>query len=632
MLTDHNRMTVVMICHPRHQRDAAQRLVMRWPNARAFAFILVETAEMDEGDERDTDDPLNDATSEPSPMTVQCVTDRAELKPGHAYRLFVSQAGELSNGTLRLRPDAENQTPVERIGHLLRSLAQHHGDAGICVLLEGVSIDVQTALRRLREAGGIVIVQREAGRGDPTLGDDGRTGTPSSDVEQIASHILPLDEIPAIVVQAEDVSSEPPQAASWRPLVETDGPLRDVEQKLARLNEALEQRIAEQTRRVMLLHDVAMAANETTSVREMMQFTADRLCEALSCAAVHFYIPSPHSAGTLVPSRIWRIGDERFEPLRQLTMATTFARGQGAVGQVYATGKPQWLNDSTADVRVQQLAEQDRPPLGVMLLAPVLLRKQIAGVLEVFTTEPLEYDERVLSLLVNIGTHLGRVIERKRWEKEFADAVVEQQRMFGQELHDGVGQELTGLGYLARSLHRRLNELNLPEARSAGQLVSGIQSALVHVRAMSRGMFPVELDDNGLMSALSELAGTIERQYGIQCRFECDAPVPVYDHSVAIHLFRIAQEAINNAVKHGQAKHVVVHLSVDEDQIALSVTNDGRAFHQSPATGQDRGIGLRTMRYRASIIGATFQIHSCEDGNVTVTCTLKQEEIGAAVH
>src|SRR5690606_33024120 len=113
-------------------------------------------------------------------------------------------------------------------------------------------------------------------------------------------------------------------------------------------------------------------------------------------------------------------------------------------------------------------------------------------------------------------------------------------------------------------------------ASTADQLVNGIQSTLVHVRAMSRGMFPVELDANGLMSALTELTASMAGQYDIDCRFECDAPVQVHDNTVAVHLFRIAQEAINNAVKHGQATRVVVTLRSLRDLTDLCVRNNGR--------------------------------------------------------
>lgn len=412
--------------------------------------------------------------------------------------------------------------------------------------------------------------------------------------------------------------------------------LRDItlqkamEHRLMQLSEALERRVAQQTDRVVLLHDIAMAANETTSVREMMQFTVDRVCQALNCAAVHIFVPMRLRAGQLISSRVWRVADPRFAPLRDQTGIAAFTPGDSAVGQVYRSGRPMYVPDLSADPRWAQLTPDQRPPVRGVLVAPVLVRRQVAAVLEVFCAEPIDVDDRLLHLLVNVGTHLGRVIERKRWEKELADAMIEQQRHFGQELHDGVGQELTGLGYLARTLERRLQELRLPESQMAGQLVNGIQNALVHVRAMSRGMFPVELDDNGLMSALHELAANIEKQYGIRCRFICEAPVRVYDNSVAIHLFRIAQEAVNNAVKHGRARHVELGLSIDQDQITLTIANDGVPYEPN-GTSVESGIGLRTMRYRAGIIGADFQIRPGDKGGTVVTCILKQEDLDSHV-
>jgi PAS domain S-box-containing protein len=212
------------------------------------------------------------------------------------------------------------------------------------------------------------------------------------------------------------------------------------------------------------------------------------------------------------------------------------------------------------------------------------------------------------------------VTERKRLEQEVLDIAAEEQRRIGQELHDGTGQELTGLCMLADNLAELLREEERKEEVLARRIARGLRDALGQVRALSRGLVPVEVDAEGLMSSLSELTHRISELHGIPCVFECAEPVPLEDNFSATQMFRIAQEAITNALKHSQASNIRVTLEAKDYYLTLKIIDDGVGM--PPPEHMTDGTGLRIMRYRAGQIGATLSVRSGAAGGTVVSCTL----------
>jgi PAS domain S-box-containing protein len=213
------------------------------------------------------------------------------------------------------------------------------------------------------------------------------------------------------------------------------------------------------------------------------------------------------------------------------------------------------------------------------------------------------------------------ITERKNLEREILEATGREQQRIGRELHDSVGQELTGASYLAKSLSQKLNAKSLPETETAETIVSAIQQAIGEVRHAIKGLTPVEVDASGLTVALEQLTVNTQLRCGIDCRFECDRDVLIDDNNVATHLFRIAQEAINNAVKHAKAKHIVVNLGAENGCIKLEGRDDGVGI--TADLNRQMGMGLRIMKYRAGVIGATLDVSPGEEKGTVVCCTLK---------
>jgi signal transduction histidine kinase len=230
----------------------------------------------------------------------------------------------------------------------------------------------------------------------------------------------------------------------------------------------------------------------------------------------------------------------------------------------------------------------------------------------------------IISVLIHIQKRTEKALvdsrERLRVTVDGAlDAVWQQQRRIAHELHDSLGQELTGLGFLAKSLSRSMEGTEGSEA--AGRVKDGIERALDQLRGIAKGVMPVEPDAEGLMSALATLATTLEKMCSVPCRFECPSPVKVAKHQVASHLYRIAQEAATNAMKHARPKSVTVSLTADAAALVLKVEDDGiglPARHESLQAGS----GLRIMKYRAAALGAELTFVSRSPSGTIVTCTL----------
>ncbi len=213
------------------------------------------------------------------------------------------------------------------------------------------------------------------------------------------------------------------------------------------------------------------------------------------------------------------------------------------------------------------------------------------------------------------------VTERGRLEEQVAEISSHERNRISRELHDSVGQQLTGLGYLAKSLIRRLAKHMSPEVETAETILDGIQDAIAEVRRVVRGLAPVEVDEYGLRAALQDLARSVSERFSVDCRFCCVANIAVEDHNVATELYRIAQEAINNAVKHSQPKHVRIDLDVSARDLVLRVQDDGCGMSRQ---SENDGMGMRIMRYRSKMIGAELNVSSSPDGT-SVTCKLVRD-------
>jgi two-component system, LuxR family, sensor kinase FixL len=228
-----------------------------------------------------------------------------------------------------------------------------------------------------------------------------------------------------------------------------------------------------------------------------------------------------------------------------------------------------------------------------------------------------------------IGTLLGDrlliaandVTERERLEKQILEISDQERERIGQDLHDGLCQLLSGIKFKTTLLEQKLQLKAPAEALDARSLEGLLNSAIEQARNIARGLHPVDLEARGLMSALQELAASVADVYGVSCSCRFRHAVLVHDHLVATHLYRIAQEAINNALKHGRANRITVHLSGQDNRLVLTIRDDGTGFPARPT--RKNGMGLHLMNYRARAIGGSIEIGSRPGSGTTVVCRLR---------
>ena len=224
------------------------------------------------------------------------------------------------------------------------------------------------------------------------------------------------------------------------------------------------------------------------------------------------------------------------------------------------------------------------------------------------------------------------VTERRKLEREILDIAAEEQRRVGHELHDSTQQQLTGLGLLAQNVAEGLEELSTSQTepglldciaglhQTATKVEKGLEHAAREVNQLSRGLNPVDLDSQGLMSSLTELARSVSEVQKVTCTFNCEAPIKVADNSTATHLYRITQEAVNNALKHSRGDRIEIRLADVKGVVTLRVLDNGSGIDKQCTNGP--GTGLRIMAYRADLIGATLNVGQANGQGTELTCTV----------
>ena len=210
------------------------------------------------------------------------------------------------------------------------------------------------------------------------------------------------------------------------------------------------------------------------------------------------------------------------------------------------------------------------------------------------------------------------ITERKRLERTILEISAREQRRIGQDLHDGLGQHLTGIAFMSKVQQQKLAEKDLPEAAEAAKIVGLVNEAIHKTRELARGLLPVMSDAYGLMSALQQCAADSREIFGVNCQFRCDSPVMIHDVNMATHLYHIAQEALSNSIRNGKAHQICITLSAAENHGELAIRDDGGGIRDEDFSGL--GMGLHIMSYRARIIGGTLDVARAPGGGTLVKC------------
>jgi PAS domain S-box-containing protein len=363
----------------------------------------------------------------------------------------------------------------------------------------------------------------------------------------------------------------------------------------------------------------------------------------------------------------WHLHSAAMERFEAVSRKKNFPAGIGLPGRILASGQPCWLSDlANAEGfprRAEATAEGLRSGCGV----PIQLGEEVLGALEFFSREAREPDDAHLQWLGSIGSQVGQFMERamaqaglqrahdelerrveertadlmaandsleasirerRRLENELLEITEKERQRIGLDLHDDLGQKLAGLTLMMKGLELGLTRKNLPEAADAQKISALIGQTVNHANGLARDLALGELEGTDLSRALEELAANVRNLFSISCEFKSVGRIPPLDSNVVTQLYKITQEAVTNAVKHGKAKQVGIDLVKKPAELVLTVRNNGVTF---PALiDQRKGMGLRIMNYRANLIGASLEVKPGRPKGAVVTCNLASPRLQTA--
>jgi PAS domain S-box-containing protein len=264
---------------------------------------------------------------------------------------------------------------------------------------------------------------------------------------------------------------------------------------------------------------------------------------------------------------------------------------------------------------------------GLRALAVIPMRHegQVLGALYLGSHSQDEIPLPIGVALETIAAQAAGAIARIRLERQILEISDREQARIGQDIHDGLCQQLIGMAFNAHSLEQTLSSQERPEAGNARKICVLLDEAITEARRVCRGLYPVRLKTEGLVPALEELAQTASERFNLVCECDVGTRSLLCDITTATHLYRIAQEAINNAVKHSGARHVRLRLNADDAGLVLQVNDDGKGFKLR--SGHSSGMGLHIMDYRARSIGGSLEIR--DTGQGTSVCCRVPNRAGA---
>jgi signal transduction histidine kinase len=464
----------------------------------------------------------------------------------------------------------------------------------------------------------------------------------------VSGHITEDTAVAAMKAGAHDyVMKDKPQRLA--PAVERE--LREAEVRRQR-------RRSEETLKVE--HAITRVLAGADSLEDAVQQIVELLIEGLDVDLGAFWVVEgkqllPFTVNARAPSPSMQAFVEESRRL-------SFGPGESFLGRVWQNRRAEWLVSlSEKDIRARCDLAGRAGLVGAMAF-PVQSAGRVLGVFEFFGSRRMDDDPDLLNMMTAIGSEIGQFIrrrraeedlrrahdeletrvqqrtaelktanaslsaaisERKRLEHELLEITEKERRRIGLDLHDDLGQKLSGIALMTKGLELKLAKGRAAESKDAGKIHTLIQQAISHTRDVAQHLATLDLRHSTLQAALEGLAEHARNSFEVACRFKAEGTIPSLEPHVMMQLYKIAQEAVTNAIKHGKAHKVGISLSNGSDRVVLKIHNDGKPFPD--LTSRSTGMGLRIMNYRASLIGASLEIKGVGAKGTRVTCSVPVE-------
>lgn len=356
----------------------------------------------------------------------------------------------------------------------------------------------------------------------------------------------------------------------------------------------LDQLLLERLKEITCLYEIRRGIGVESSIENVCQNIFEHLIPAMQF---------PEIVTAVIELDGWRFTSGKYN--------------QGLINQLQARNK--------ITPRMRDHMRADRDP-ACTYCSEISVNGKVCGQLRVFYPEDKPFlvpeEQKLISA---IASDLESWLERKRLEQALISIAEEQQHTIGQELHDNLGQQIAAIGYQAGALEKKMSTTgNENMAAVAASIASQAQTAVIQIKQLAQGLLPFELEANGLIPALQTLAARIASTYNIICNFSSNRGIVINDSSVALNLYRITQEAVNNAIRHGKAQHLTISLTSDEGILCLSICDDGSGFGSVSTDHKTiSGMGIKIMRYRAKQLGAKLEFLSRSEGGTEVRLEMR---------
>jgi len=397
------------------------------------------------------------------------------------------------------------------------------------------------------------------------------------------------------------------------------------EMRLKALNESLEREVERRTQYVWLLQDVAMIANEAPDVRIAFQEALNRICTQMEWEIGQALMLKERGAARCINLGVSYFQNQKsLRGLGEPLLTSDLATRHKLVKRMLISGRPEFTRNLASDDDLRVIRRFTRVNIRSAFAFPVFVRNRIVALFEFFLTENKRPDDALFEVMARIGTQMGRVVERRELEHALEELTVEEQRRINSELHDGIGHELSGLAFYANSFVLKLQDEESPHVADAQEMLSGIRSAMKELRAVLKGLAAADIAEDGLPAALSEMAAQVEKRVGLRCSVQTSRIIELPNRTIATQLYRIAQEAVNNAVKHAGASQIEISLRIDDRQIVLEIRDDGCGIDLRDESVD--GLGLGIMKHRTSLIGGAVLIAKADGGGTVVCCRISVDD------
>ncbi|MDB6108728.1 MAG: hypothetical protein JWR69_478 [Pedosphaera sp.] len=432
---------------------------------------------------------------------------------------------------------------------------------------------------------------------------------------------------------------------------------------LASATDITERKQAEQRLRVQ--YEVARVLSEASSLQAAATKILEIIGESMGWEAGALWRAAPNAA-ELHCVEVWHEGPNSLEKFEAASRQMILAKGLGLPGRVLAEGKPVWFADMPTGKDMPRAKIAIQEGLHGACGFPIRLGTEVLGVIELFSHQIREPEKNLMHWMASIGSQVGQFMERElaqeslrrahgeleqrvrertgdlmaananletavasletakrereRLEHELLEITEKERRRIGLDLHDDLGQKLAGVALMMKGLEVGLTKKKLPEAADAQRISGLISQAIDHASGLARNLTLGDLENENLPSALEDLAANVKHLFAISCKFKSEGAIQALDRNTITQFYKITQEAVTNAVKHGKAREVGIHLTQKPDRLVLTVRNNGLPFPSM--IDKSKGMGLRIMNYRANVIGASLDVSPKRPHGTIVTCCL----------